>query len=441
EAFKHRSTFAAFVQSKQTALWKLSYFVVVALLFIAAAWKRFSLPQTPLADGDPGYLWPALMKLSSQGFAHIQGLNFLYPGLIYLILRTWGDFRAISVIQHLLGLAAGALFLASWSRLRYFLPKTRLSPVVHQAIGIWGAAIYLLSNTPILFELQIRSDAVCMFFEILVFWLALQFLYYRVISSNTQKAAVYGAAGVINAFVLASLKPSFTLFALFSVTLVIWLTLSAKDNVAGKIALFGIAVPIIAALTFVEHHLRRDDLTIKVFLPETLFVIHANIIHAQMASDLKNGAVEVHSSEWLRVACDDLNAEIQRTHNLNPEKFPVLEFEPETLRGGGGDPLLRRWRRELGGDPYVQFLKYCDWHSMAKQPLAFVEKVIRQVGVFYSTKCSAFCLYKNLPLASWAYAGSFSTLSQPQSLHLLLALPAGTDFLERTNKVRFTNIV
>jgi len=441
KASKQWSDFRTFVRANETAVWKLTCFVITAFLFIAAAWNRFSLPQTPLADGDLGYLWPALMRLSGQGFAHIQGLNFLYPSLIYLILRIWGDFRAISVIQHLLGLAAGALFLASWSRLGCFLAKPRLSWVIHEAMGIWGAAIYLLSNTPVLFEMQIRSDAVCMFFEMLVFWLALQFLYYRVISLNTWRATIYGAAALINAFVLASLKPSFALFALFSGTLVIWLTLTTKGNVAGKIAFFGIAVPIIVALTLMEHHLRRDDLTVKIFLPETLFVIHANIIHAQMAADLKNGSTSVYSNEWLRGACDDLKAEIERTRNLNSEKFPVLGFEPEKLRSGGGDPLLKRWRRELGDDQYLNFLKYWYWHSMANQPLAFFQKVIRQLGVFYSIKCPAFNFYKDLPLASWAYAGSLSTLSRPQSLHLLLALPAGTDFLERTKKLRFTNIV
>src|ERR1700676_3457221 len=109
------SSFRAFVRANQTALWKIAYFVIVAFLFAAAAQIRFSSPQDPLEDGDPGYLWPALMKLSGGTFAHIQGLNFLYPGMVYLILRICADFRAISVIQHILGLAAGALFLASWS--------------------------------------------------------------------------------------------------------------------------------------------------------------------------------------------------------------------------------------------------------------------------------------------------------------------------------------
>lgn len=436
---EERSGFRAFVRANQTALWKISYFVIAAFLFAAAAQKRFSLPQNPLA-GDNGYLWPALMKLSGGAFTHIQGLNFLYPGMIYLVLWTWGDFRAISVIQHLLGLSAAALFLASWNRLADFFQKPRLNRVSHEAIGLWGAAIYLLSNGPVLFEMQIQSDSGCMFFEILTFWLIVQFFYYRVVSPNTWKAVIYGTGVVINAFVLASLKPSFTLAALFVVAPVIWLILNAKGNLTGKVVFFGVSVAATMALTMTEHHLRRNDQAVKMFLPETLFAIHAKIIHAQMAADVKNGEMNISSREWLRAACNDLEEEIQRAHNLSPQKFPLLGFDPDYLTAGGGGPLFNRWRHQLGDERFLGLLNYWYWHSMASSPLAFVGKVAHQLGVFYSTNCPAFSIYKRLPLASWAYAGNFSWLSHPQSLRLLAMVPAASDFLERTQKLRFTNI-
>jgi hypothetical protein len=435
------STFRAFVTAKQATLWSIAYFAIAAFLFVAAAQIRFSLPQDPLEDGDPGYLWPALMKLSGGTFVHIQGLNFLYPGMIYLILRVFADFRAISVIQHILGLAAGALFLASWSRLGDFFPKPRLNRVAHEAIGLWGAAIYLLSNAPVLFEMLIRSDAVCMFFEAFVFWLIVQFFYYQVISPNARRAVIYGVPVVVNSFVLASLKPSFALMAFFAGGFVTWLVVTAKGSVGRKVAFFGTIIPIIVALTLTEHHLRRNDQTVKLFLPETLFVIHAKIIHAQMAADLKDARASIYSRDWLRVACDDLEAEIQRSHNLYPQKFPLLGFYPEYLRSGNADSLLDRWRHELGDEQFLGFLNYWYWHSMVRRPLAFVEKVVGQLGVFYSMDCPAFSPYRNLPLASWAYALSFAKLSQPESLHLLAMVPVGQEFLARTKKLLSTNIV
>jgi hypothetical protein len=393
-------------------LWKISYFVIAIFLFVAATWKRFSLPQYPLADLDFGYLGPALMKLSGGAFAHIQGLNFLYPAIVYLILRTCSDFRAISVIQHLLGLIAGGLFLATWSRLADFFPKPRLNRVAHEAIGFFGAGTYLLSNGPIFFEMQIRSDAVCMFFEILIFWLIVQFFYYRAISLNACKMVVYGIAVTVSAFILASLKPSFTLMALFAVAPVIWLVVNAKGNLIGTATFFATSVPIIVALTLMEHNLRRNDQTVKMFLPETLFVIHAKIIQS----------------------------EIQRTHNLYPRVFPVLGFEPDYLKVGA-DSLLHRWRRQLGEQRFLRFLKYWYWRSVAHRPFAFINKVAGQLGVFYSMNCPAFSARKAWPLSSWSYAGSLTALSRPESLQLLSKTPAGSAFLEHTQALRSSDIV
>ena len=432
------SSFRAFVQANQTALWKISYFVIAVFLFSVAAQKRFSWPQVPLADNDPGYLWPALIKLNGGVFLHIQGLNFLYPGMVYLVLRTCGDFRAIPVIQHFLGLVAGALFLATWSRLADFFSKPRLNRIAHEAIGLWGAAIYLLSNTPILLEMRIRSDALCMFFEALVFWLIIQFFYYRVVLPDAPKAIIYAAAGVISAFLLASLKPSFTLMACFAVAPVIWLTLNAKWKLTPKVTFFCITVPIMAALTLTEHHLRRNDQAVKTFLPETLFVIHANIIQAQMAADLKNDKTDGYPREWLQVASDDLKKEIERSRHQHP--FPVLGFQPNYLMNGS-DSLLDHWDHQLGEEPFLRFLHYWYWHSMVKRPLAFAEEITRQLEVFYSTNCPAFRTYKILRLSSSAYAARFSAVSDSQTSTLLLHSKAGSDFLERTNQLRFADIV
>jgi hypothetical protein len=391
------SAFRAFVRAKPSSLWNVAYFLCAALIFVAAGKNRFSLAQDPLAVSDP-YLLPALVKLSGGAFGDVQGLtkdglNFLYSGMIYLILRIWEDFRAISVIQHSLGLIAGGLFLAAWSRLADFFPRPCLSRVVHEAVGLLGAAIYLLSYAPVFFEMYIRSDSVCMFFEILIFYLIIQFFYYRVILPNARKVVIYGTSVATSAFLLALLKPSFTLTSLFVVTAVIWLILTAKGNFTGKVAFFATAVPIIVALTLTEHYLRRNDRSVKTFLAETLFVFHAKIIHVQMATDLKHGERDIYSREWLRAACNDLGKEIERTHNLYPEAFSVLGFDPDYLMFGHNS-LLSRWQQQLGGEPFLRFLKYWYWHSVASRPLAFAEKVARQLGVFYSRTCPAFRFQK-----------------------------------------------
>jgi hypothetical protein len=124
---------------------------------------------------------------------------------------------------------------------------------------------------------------------------------------------IYGTAIGVTAFLLASLKPSFTLMALFAVAPVIWLIVNATANFTGKLAFFGIPVATIVALTLTEHYHRRNDQVVKMFLPETLFVIHAKIIRAQMSADLRSGQTDIYSPEWLRRACDDLERELTHT--------------------------------------------------------------------------------------------------------------------------------
>jgi hypothetical protein len=226
--------------------------------------------------------------------------------------------------------------------------------------------------------------------------------------------------------------------ASFAMAPVIWLILNAKWNPTAKAAFFCITVPVIVVLTLTEHHLRRNDQAVKTFLPETLFVIHANIIQAQMAADLKNGKTSIYSREWLQVVCDDLNKEIKRSQNLHP--FPVLGFQPNYLMNGP-DSLLNDLRRQIGEEGFLRFLHYWYWHSIVRRPLAFAEKIARQLGVFYSTNCPAFQIYKTLPLSSRAYAASLSAASDSQTSRLLLGCNAGVDFLERTNKLRFADIV
>ena len=74
------SSLRAFVQANQSALWKVSYFVIAVFLFSVAAQKRFSWPEVPLADNDPGYLWPALIKLNAS-FPRKRGLVISHRGL------------------------------------------------------------------------------------------------------------------------------------------------------------------------------------------------------------------------------------------------------------------------------------------------------------------------------------------------------------------------
>ena len=436
---KKRSNCRSFVGANQTARWKLSYFVLATLIFLVAAWHRFSLPQYPVADTDFGYLWPALSKLTGNPFQFVNAVNFLYPGFVYVVLRMFGDFRAIAALQHILGLAAGGLFLASWNRLADFFQKPQLNRRLHQAIGLFGAAIYLLSNNPIVFESQIRADAVCMFFQALTFWLAIQFFYYRAISKNALRTSIYAIATGIDCLLLASLKPSFALASMFVLAAVALLTMSLPRILVAKLAFLGTCFAVVAVLSVLQNFFSRDDDRTKIFLPETLFAVHAKIIQAQMSTDLKEGTVDPSSREWLRIASDDLQWEIQRAHEVNLGFFPRLGFGPDRLMSIG-DPILGRWRQQMGDAQFRKFLKYWYFHSLVRRPLAFGDKIAQQLLVFYSSDCPAFSDAKTVPLGPTYYVYSFAALSKAPFRSLLSKVPAGSAFLQRTDRLRFSQI-
>src|SRR6266516_7846721 len=132
------------------SVWRLCYWTAIAFIFAWAVWQRFALPLDPIADSDTwGYLSPALRKLIGVEFGHTSGRNFIYPGFLFLLLRAFGDFRAITVAQHFLGLLAGGILLLTWRRTRCFVANPRVSLGSNHVLGLLAAAIFLLASGPI----------------------------------------------------------------------------------------------------------------------------------------------------------------------------------------------------------------------------------------------------------------------------------------------------
>src|SRR5205085_2278835 len=190
---------------------RILYWIVVAALFALAAWQRFSLPLDPTADPDTwGYLSPALEKLTGGSFIH-NGRNFLYPGFLFLLLRLFGDFRAITITQHMLGLGAGGLLLLTWRRTAVFISETRPTGVVHCLLGLAAAAICLTAGGPINTEMQIRPEGISAFLLGLNIYCTIEFIARAFIIKRP--AVAFGIFAGITAAALASIKPSFALMA------------------------------------------------------------------------------------------------------------------------------------------------------------------------------------------------------------------------------------
>src|SRR6266566_6692159 len=194
---------------KTGSLWQACYWTALAVVFTWAIWQRFALPLDSIADADTwGYLSPALRKLTGAEFGHTHGRNFLYPGFLYLVLRCLGDFRAIAIVQHLLGVAAGGVFLLTWRRLRAFVPNSLINTSLHDALGLAGAAIYLLAADAIRTETQLRPESVCAFLISINLYSTIQFIYYCFVEHRRTVALVCGIVSVFSSLLLVSARPN-----------------------------------------------------------------------------------------------------------------------------------------------------------------------------------------------------------------------------------------
>ena len=412
--------------------WRLCYWGGVALVFGWAAWLRFRLPLDPLADRDTWtYLSPALRKLIGGEFEHMPyGRNFVYPGFLYLLLRFFGDFRAITVAQHLLGLLAGGVLLLTWQRTRVFLSNPRVTHARYHALGLLAAATFLLANGPIRFETQLRPEAVCIFLVSVNLYTVIQFGA-CCFAENRQTAAVaYGITTILSSLLLADVKPSLELVGLVSI-LPVGILFFRRGLLWQKMALGGGAAASLALLLLPEHFFSRIDAVSKWYLPTQLFAIHANLIRDQIGDDLKRNAKVPYPREWLGHVHSALDAEIAKsgihysTLGLNPD---YLMHNPTSI--------VAQLRKEFGNSisALSSFYWFYYWRVWLQRPSLMIKKVARQMAVFYAPMCPAYSRERNLTLAH-EYRLAVASLSPEGEYRVWKAYQPAVRFMGRTESL------
>jgi hypothetical protein len=365
---------------------RLAYTGLTVLLFSAALLFRYRLPLPPFIDGDVGgYLEPALLQLTHGQFQHVEGRSFVYPGFIYLILQVFQDFRAVTIIQHLLGLAAGAVLLACWNCARTLLRNPTIPVGLYRLSGVIVAALFLFNTSVIRLEQVVRPEAIFPLFAVLNMLFNIQFIRYRYLDANYPSALLYGSVNLFNAFLLFFLKPSFYLGVGFS-TLPIWVSLfDHKETFHRKIAL--IVVPMLSVIfcLFVpDKSLKdRDDLS-RTFLPTTLFVVHADIILNQIASDLADDAKTPYPKQLLGQTETLLKHEIELSKRTG--HYTSLGVDPDYLMYR--DSFDQKFPALLGTDGTtenkINFYYYYFFRAWTHQPGRMLTKVLRQLSILYN---------------------------------------------------------
>jgi hypothetical protein len=409
---------------------QIGYWIALALIFSLATWLRFDLRQDPIPDPDTwGYLSPALRKLTGGEFGHTWGRNFVYPGFLFLLLQMFGDFRAISVAQHLLGIIAGAMLLLTWRRVRVFAPPLGVGHDLHAPLGLIALSMFLLSAEPIQAETQIRPEAVCAFLFSINLYLVVDFTACGFVEYRCSRAVAAGAGSVFTAILLASARPSFWFVAAASLLPVAIFSLR-RGWLRQKLALAGSVAATAALLWLPEYVLSRHDEVSRTFLPTTLFVVHADLIRDQIAHDLARNRELPYSHSSLRHVHLLLSKAITQSHAAG--RYPRLGFNPDDLRY---DPtsVTEQLRREFRNDvsALCAFYRFYYWRVWQQRPLSMLKKIAGQMGVFYGPQCPAYTLTKSLPL-SRDYEGDFAVLKWPAYREIWASYRPAVDFMNRT---------
>jgi hypothetical protein len=362
---------------------------------------RLQWPLWPLSDPDTwGYLHPALAELTGHGFRHTYGRNFVYPGWVFLWLRTCGDFRAIGVAQHVLGLATGVMLWRVWQLWRGWFPQPRLPGWIATPAGLGLVAFYVSSTTVIFLEQRIRPEAVFPFFAILAIYLTLEFLRVWFRTPNTFAAALLAAAIVFEALLCYQLKPSFGLAVGVALLPLLAAGLQPVQPWRRRLVLPAAAggALLLAALLlwWPEHELAKTDNISDLFLPETLLTVHANVIRDQMAQDLAQGDPTPYPAGFLA----DLHARLAHELELAsvPEQHPYgsLGFNPDYLMYQ--DSFCRYLYHNFGTPFTVRLGFYYFARAWWHQPVAMARNMARQLDIFYGQRCPAFWLGRGIDI-------------------------------------------
>jgi len=407
-----------------------AYWILIVALFGWATWRRFSIPLEPVADLDTwGYLSPALFKLTRGEFIHSLGRNFVYPGFLLVVLRMFGDFRAIVIVQHILGLAGGGLILLTWQRVRIFIATSRLGDRVHLVLGLALVWVFLLAGEPIRAEMGIRPEGICGFLLALSLYCVVEFVARTFVLR--QAAVNWGIATSICAVLLASVKPSFVFLALVPL-LPIGIFLVTRNPLRQKVTLaLGIFVSALAIM-LPEYFLSREDELSRLFLPTTLFVIHADLIRDQMADDVAHQAVLPYRLDWLDRMQKQLATEIVKAVPVEGRRFPSLGYSPDVLMYGTNsitDQLAREFNDDNG--TLTSFYRFYYWRTWQQHPSAMVKKIARQIAIFHRAPSPVFDQRKAIPLADVYKLGTASFDLDSYREHLS-AYPPAREWLPRS---------
>jgi len=416
-------------QHRRLRVYTLTFHAAWICIVAFAAWRRFSLPFEPLADRDVwGFLSPALNKLAGNPFVQSEGRAFVYPGFVYLLLSAFHSLGAVTIAQHLLGLATGVLMLANWRIARRLLPRPLVPAVLHDLVGLALLAVFLLCAQSTLAEHHLRPEGVLPFFTMLGLNFTIRFLLAKNLEARPRHTFYFGALSLATALLLPLFKPSYSLTAILTTIPIWWHLFDRREKWSSRLAMIGI--PVLAAWLFLwipEGIYASGDPRAQTFLPASLFTIHATQIRSQMALDLEHASPEVpYFHQELQAIADLLDKEIETSRPTVRHGFASLGFNPDYLLYE--DSFCRKLvhifpeRRQR-----ADFYRFYFRRTWREQPGLMLHKVTSQLGLFYNLDCPVY--EQKVSTIDRNYRDTYAFLTDSSRFPLVSRVPAAAQYV------------
>ena len=378
------------------------YGVLVGVIFWHGATLRLRIPQTPLVDADSwGYLAPGFSKLTGGYFAHTFGRNFVYPGFVFTLLCVWGNFEALAVAQHCIGLLTGVVLLFTWNVLADCRKVSLRGRVAVRFGGLLLVASYLHRRAPIIMEHTVRPEAVFPFFLGLSFWLNFRALRGWRTREAGRGSAWYLAVNLVVTCIGWSLKPSMGLgLVAANLPLFYWLW-RGRDSAWRKAVIIGAAaVVVIVGLWWPEKLLARDDRVSRIFLPTMLFTIHADMIHEQIVEDLRRGDTAPYPGAWLVAFNQELEHSLRDARITRVPGWRALGFNADYLiyRHSVFEPFFPPGQETAE----AAFCQRYYWRTWRHRPGEMLSKIFRQLGLVYHFRTFNFRQWRSWNVEDYA---------------------------------------
>ena len=267
----------------------------------------------------------------------------------------------------------------TWSTL---FPKHIAFEVASVITGLFVVAIYLFSPIALTLELSIRPEGIMAFIAFLQLYCITNYCKFRWYEPRPIASAVSGALAVPLAYALFVLKPNW-LLAVPATTLPIFVGLIG-DTVSLKVRLLtpilGVFLVLITLLLPGRIFFIPTTDT-RVVLPMTLFTIHADVIHEDMARELAAPGTPQERRRFLDAFFPVFDREMQTAKTL-ARSYPRLGFDPDYLMYRSSVfPFLENTyamsRKEIAAFCRGSFLS-----AVRNQPFGYGRKIVTQLGYF-----------------------------------------------------------